>query len=202
MAIVFAIQKWHHYLLGRHFVVRTNQWSLKFLLEQHLVSEDHQKWLTKLMGYHFDIQYRPGLENKAADALSRIQPALHCLALTTPRVLQLEEIKEVATDVMPGKLVRGLHEGIIVRAGYALIDGNLCYHGKDVLPSSSPFVTFMLQECHDTKIGRHLGFLKTYKRVTKEVFWHGMKKRVKVYMAECRVCQHNKYVMLSPGGLL
>lgn len=138
MAVVFAIQKWRHYLMGRHFVVRTDQRSLKFLLEQRLVSEDHQKWLTKLMGYNFDIQYGPGLENKAIDALSRIQPTLLYLALTTPTVLQLEEIKkEVAADVKLGKLVQDLQGGVPVKEGYELIDGILCYCGKLVLPNSS-----------------------------------------------------------------
>lgn len=41
MAIVFAIQKWRHYRLKHRFTVCTDQKSLKFLLEQQLVSPDH-----------------------------------------------------------------------------------------------------------------------------------------------------------------
>lgn len=43
MAVVLAIQKWRHYLLRRHFIVQTDLKSLKFLLEQWLVSEEHLK---------------------------------------------------------------------------------------------------------------------------------------------------------------
>lgn len=113
-----------HYLLGRHFVVRTDQRSSKFLLEQRLESDDHQKWLTKLIGYQFDIQHRPGLENKAADALSQMQPSLGVLALTTLAILQLEEVKkEVAVDKTLGKLVTDLQVGVNVKLGYAMIGG-------------------------------------------------------------------------------
>ena len=70
MAIAFAAQKWRHYLLGHHFIICTDQRSLKFLTEQQVLGDDQFKWMTKLMGLDFEIQYKPGLENRGADALS------------------------------------------------------------------------------------------------------------------------------------
>lgn len=34
LAIVFAVQKWEQYLMNSHFIVRTDQKSLKWLLQQ------------------------------------------------------------------------------------------------------------------------------------------------------------------------
>ncbi|KAG9450387.1 hypothetical protein H6P81_010352 [Aristolochia fimbriata] len=43
MAIVFAVQKLKHYLLGRKFIIKTDQKSLNFFMDQNILGMDKQK---------------------------------------------------------------------------------------------------------------------------------------------------------------
>ena len=38
MAVVLTVEKWRPYLLERHFVIKTDHFSLKYLLEQKITS--------------------------------------------------------------------------------------------------------------------------------------------------------------------
>ena len=57
MAIVLAVEKWRHYLLGHRFVVYTDQKALRHILEQREIIPGVQKWLMKLVGFDFEISY-------------------------------------------------------------------------------------------------------------------------------------------------
>ncbi|XP_042051252.1 uncharacterized protein LOC121796474 [Salvia splendens] len=70
-AIVEAVQKWRQYLLGREFVIRSDQKILKELLQQVIQTPDQQLYVRKLMGNKFRIEYKTGASNRVADALSR-----------------------------------------------------------------------------------------------------------------------------------
>jgi len=44
---------------------------LKFLLDQRLSTVPQHQWISKLFGFDFSVEYRPGRLNIVADALSR-----------------------------------------------------------------------------------------------------------------------------------
>ncbi|TYK01237.1 ty3-gypsy retroelement transposase [Cucumis melo var. makuwa] len=85
--------RWRPYLLGRKFIVKIDQRSLKFLLEC-VIQPQYQKWIAKLLGYSFEVVYKPGLENKAADALSRVPPTVHLNHILAPGLIDLVKIQE------------------------------------------------------------------------------------------------------------
>ena len=71
IGLVQAVRHWRAYLWGRTFRVRTDHYSLKFLLDQRLSTVPQHQWISKLFGFDFTVEYRPGRLNTVADALSR-----------------------------------------------------------------------------------------------------------------------------------
>jgi hypothetical protein len=69
--LITVVQNWRLYLLGHSFIVRTDHKALKFLLDQQVGIVDQQRWLSKLLGYDFVIEFKKGSANSIVDALSR-----------------------------------------------------------------------------------------------------------------------------------
>ena len=74
-AIVEAIRKWRHFLVNSHFRLITDQKSVSFIYDNKqkgkIKNDKIQRWKIELSSYSYDVIYRPGSENHAADALSR-----------------------------------------------------------------------------------------------------------------------------------
>lgn len=188
MAMVLAIQKWRHDLLGRRFVVWTDQRSLKYLLEQRVVPGEFQQWVTKLMGYDFEIQYRPGMKNKATGALSRVCPPVEFSAITVPTVVDVQTLMEpVATDPLLSK-IKDLQGDTDSHTSFSLEQGRLLYNGRLVISQASSLIQNLLKEYHNSLVGGYFGFLRTYKRLT-DLYWRGMKKDIKKFVEECALCK-------------
>ena len=97
MAVVYAVQKWHPYLIGRHFKIYTDHFSLKYMLNQCISTPMQQKWLSKLIGNDFEIHHRSGKEDKAANALSRMNESVEkaiMMAISFPFAEWVEQLKQ------------------------------------------------------------------------------------------------------------
>ena len=86
IGLVHAVRHWRPYLWGRRFVVKTDHYSLKYLLDQRLATIPQHHWVGKLLGFDFAVEYKPGATNVVADALSRRDTEEGAiLALSAPR---------------------------------------------------------------------------------------------------------------------
>lgn len=204
IAICLAVQKWRHYLLGRHFVVRSDQQSLRYITQQREVNADYQKWLTKLLGFDFEVQYKPGASNRVADALSRKRVGEVVLnALISDHGINWEQLEqEIKEDKELQQIIEALQTSNEEQGGFQLVGERLLYKGRFVLPQQSMFKPILLTEYHDSVIGGHAGELKTYLRMAQEWFWKGMRRDVTNHVQQCLVCQQQKRLQQSPAGLL
>ena len=77
LAIVFGVKKYHQYLYGRQFELKTDHKPLTHIFSETkatptMASGRIQRWALILGAYSYTISYKPGKENTNADALSRL----------------------------------------------------------------------------------------------------------------------------------
>ena len=73
LAIVFASEKFHHYIYGFHTVIQSDHKPLESIMKKplHQISPHLQQMLLKLQKYELTIKYTKGKDMHVADALSR-----------------------------------------------------------------------------------------------------------------------------------
>jgi hypothetical protein len=114
-AIVHALRKWRHYLMGKRFEIRTYLNSLKYLFDQSTLNARKSRWLEFLCEYDFDIKHIKGKENKVADVLSRRVHELHATTISMYQTDIKGIILEAANeDLQYMELVARLQQGNIL----------------------------------------------------------------------------------------
>jgi hypothetical protein len=205
MEILHALKKWCPYLIGRNFKVKIDHGSLKYFLEQKLSSEEQQKWVTKILGYDFEIIYKKGKKNVVADALSRKDEDVEAL-LCVISIIQPDWIIEVRdewkNDENVWTLIQRLQQDSSASYIFTWKNDSLWYKDCLYLCNNSQLKPKVLLELHTSPVGGHSRFLKTYHRVKKDFFWDGLKTNVERFVEECLVCQQNKVETIKNPGLL
>ena len=198
-AITESLAKFRHYLLGHKFTIRTDQQSLRHLMDQTLQTPEQQAWLHKFLGYDFQIEYKAGKDNIPADALSRS----FYMAWSAPQTAFWEDIKKA--QVRDASLWKKLQQqtNLDFHPHQLIIRDNIIFINDRVfIPKHAKLIAKILHEFHASPIGGHAGIKRTAARISALFYWQGMQKDIKQYVTNCTVCQQAKTLNTSPAGLL
>lgn len=183
-----AIRHWRTYFWGNSFVVRTDHCSLKYLLEQRITTAPQQKWISKLLGFDFHVEYKPGRSNTAVDALSRRDEEVSAslCAVSIPQLAWIAELKKELRsrqDMQP--LIKKIQEGEAI-GPWKFQEEVVWYKNKLFIPKDSTLaaniIAFVHNSCHE-------GYQKTMFRISREFYWQGMRSHIKEFVATCLICQ-------------
>jgi hypothetical protein len=203
LAIVLAVQHWKCYLLGVRFIILTDQESIKYFAEQKLTTILQQRWSAKLLGFEFEIRYRRGKENLAADALSRrfAEGEISTITITQPKWHNDVLASYIGDDEMQ-TLIKKLEVDPNSVSHYHLIGPLVRYKDRIAVGNSKEHKLKLIEMVHASADGGHSGNLGTYRKLKNYFFWKGLKSDVQAWVSECDCCQRNKHENVSPPGLL
>ncbi|PNY00055.1 Ty3/gypsy retrotransposon protein [Trifolium pratense] len=204
LAIVYAVQKWGSYLSHAPFIIKTDQKSIKHMLDQKLNTPFQQVWVAKLLGFDFEIQYKEGSSNLAADALSRkVGAELLPLILSNASDDLWESINLAwQQDTHLKAIIHDLKKDPKSHSKFSWIRDELRRRGKLVIGSNPTIKETILTWLHSSAIGGHSGRDVTTSRVKSLFYWKGMNKDIITFVKNCAICQKNKPDLAASPGLL
>ena len=162
-----------------------------------------QFWFSKLMGFDYEIQYKCGKENKAADALSRVQ-GLELLFMAISLVdTNLETLIKQSYHLDDNliTIVEELQDKLEF-AGFSLRAGLLRKHKKIVVGPNTRLRNQLIHWQHASPEGGHSGRDLNIRRIRNIFHWKGLNKHVRQYIRECVICQTSKPETVASPGLL
>jgi hypothetical protein len=72
LAVVYAINKFRHYVTGYPTFIHTDHTTIKYLMNKPITNARVTRWLLLLQEFDITIVDRPGKENVVVDFLSRL----------------------------------------------------------------------------------------------------------------------------------
>ncbi|KAL0402373.1 UNVERIFIED_CONTAM: Retrovirus-related Pol polyprotein from transposon [Sesamum latifolium] len=172
------------------------------ITETTIQTPEQQKWLSKLLGLHYEIHYKPGKENLVADALSQFPHNSEFSTISAPTTDIFQQLRDFYTSAPAGReLLVVVQAGTAPSCDLSYKAGLLFYKHRVFVPPESKLAFALFQEFYATPFGGHSGIKATLARLSAIFYWPRMAFDVKRYISECVVCQYNKYDPQRPYGL-
>ena len=212
LGVIWAIEKFRHYLEGTRFTVVTDHASLVWLNRMKDPTGRLARWAVRLQPYDFEIVHRKGSELVVPDCLSRAVPVLMDALQATPDLLtQISETR----DMWYQRLCRRVETDLSRYPHFRVENGRLYKHVKRtpnfgleapgeawklVIPKDCRAA--LLRQYHDDARAGHVGVYKTYWRLRERYTWPKMHTDVGRYVRKCPVCAAQKPEQRAPAGLM
>ena len=179
--------------MPKEFVLYSDNHALQFINSHPKLNQRHVKWVEVWQKITFFIKHTSGKSNKVVDALSRINPVLQEVKVSTLGFENLIDMykedldfKDIyASDKNPFTHNRGQWLDYMLSEGLLFKDSKLC------IPICS-MRDNLTQENHSGGLSGHFGQDKTFSQVSNFYFWPKMQHDVKKFVERCRICQHGK----------
>lgn len=174
-AILFALTKWRHFLLGQEITIETDHRPLHWLLTKKECPDKLGRMAAQLQEFRIKgIDYIPGESNVLADTLSRLQVAV----INRPPRHTDTRIRRLA-ERFPDKYRQEGDRIVMVDREYRRV----CVETQDEREH-------IFRSLHDQ--AGHLRYDKTAECLRKRFYWPNWQKHLKQYLRECKSCAKMK----------
>jgi hypothetical protein len=200
IGLVHTVRHWRPYLWGHTFLIRTDHFNLKFLLDQRLNTVPQHQWARKLLGVDFTVDYKPDTTNVVADALSRCgakTDATLCV-LSAPTFRLFDDLRQEfasSTDLCQLMEVTAGSRG----DKWQVHDGLVTVAGQVFVHVSSPSLPAILAEVHNMG---HEGVAKSLHQLRSNFYVPHAKQVMQDFVRACAICLRDKVEHLHPARLL
>lgn len=153
IGLVQAVRHRRPYLWTMKFIARTDNCSLKHLLDQRLSTIPQHTWVSKLFCYSFQVEYKPDKLNAAVNALSRRDehepgPAMSAHAFSHLVFLLFDAFRAETSSLPEIVSKRQEIQDGATASGWVESDGFVLYKGRIFVPASSALWPQLLEHAH------------------------------------------------------
>ncbi|TIB06886.1 hypothetical protein E3P89_04152 [Wallemia ichthyophaga] len=207
-AIIVAITKWKHYLLGRSIKVITDHKTIETFGKAEFSSRI-AKWSEIWAEFDIEVVYKPGKTNKAADALSRIAEINRLDISRIEDGFQKKLRRDYEKDEKIREIIENVQNQEFSSDNTYKMKGDLLSFSTQpgdideerlVLPKGETR-EIILHDFHDAPVAGHQGTDKVHSSIARHYYWPRMYEDIKKYVSSCATCQVAKSSTQAPGGL-
>ena len=213
LAIIRALKKWRTDLLGYHFEIWTDHKTLIHFENQRDLSRRQARWMEFLSQYDASINYIPGENNCAADALSRLPQTTFdgissLFSGSSPSKTTSSKF-ELDTDILTAIKSGYTSDPFIAKLRSASAGLDIITNKNDfwfindrlVIPDVKHVRESIYRLAHDSM--GHFGTGKCFSSLRDSFYWPNMRRDLEMaYIPSCADCQRNKSKTTRPIGPL